>query len=73
MTILIRGGRAGSGRRDGLMMVRKRISSFDLVLYLGTLLAQDGEHGVKGCGGLLLDYWFIFTGDTVFSPLYIPF
>ena len=53
MTILIRGGRAGSGRRDGLMMVR-RISSFDLVPYLAILPAQDGEHGIKICGGLAL-------------------
>lgn len=69
MTILIRGGRAASRRRDGLMMVI-RISSSDLVLYLETL--QDGEHGVKSCGGLGLIYSFIFTGDTVLSRLIYP-
>ena len=53
------------------MMVR-RISSFDLVLYLETLPAQDGEHGIKSCGGFALNYWFIFTGDTVFSCLIHP-
>ena len=53
MTIQIRGGRAGSRQRDGLMMVR-RISSFDLILYLKTL--QDGEHGVNGCEGIVWNY-----------------
>ena len=67
--ILIRRRRAGPRRRDGLLMGR-RISSFDLVLYLETL--QDGEYGVKSCGGLALNYLFIFTGDTVFSRLIYP-
>ena len=70
MTILIRGGRAGSGRRGGLMMV-KRISSFGLVLYLETLPAQDGEHGVKSCGGLVLDYWVhIYRRYSILTALY---
>ena len=72
MTILIRDGRAGSRRRHGLMMVR-RISSFDFVLYLETLPAQDGKHGVKGCEGSALNYWFVFTGYTEFLRPYLPY
>ena len=63
MTIIISGGRAGFGRRDGLMMVR-RFGSFNSFLWLETLPVQDGKHG-GNYGELYFCSSFIFTKDEV--------